>query len=90
MTSGSAFCVGENLRVDRWTFAVCQEENSRCVVPRWVACPRRNSGVLRQAGRFHLIELKPIGGTMGLTKRNGARMDQHCECRLVTHDWGYA
>jgi hypothetical protein len=47
------------------------------------------SGVTR--GRpFHLIELKPIGGTMGLTKRNGARLVQHCECRLVTHDWGHA
>src|SRR5882672_7914271 len=59
----------------------CHEENSSCVVPRWVACPRRNSGVTR--GRlFPLMELKPIGGTMGLTKRDGARMDQHCECKL--------
>ena len=89
MTSGSAFFAAENLRVDRWTFAVCQEENSSCVVPRWVACPRRNSGVTR--GRlFPLIELKPIGGTVGLTKRNGARLDQHCEGRLVAYDWGHS
>ena len=88
MASGSAFFAGENLRADRWTFAVCKEENSSCVVPRWVACPRRMSGVTR--GRpFPLIELKPIGGTMGLTKRN-ARMDQRCERRLVTHDWGHS
>jgi len=86
MTSGSAFFAGENLRVDRWTFAVCHEENSSCVVPRWVACPRRNSGVRP----FPLMESKPIGGTMGLTKRNGARLDQHGECRLVTHDWGHS
>jgi hypothetical protein len=39
---------------------------------------------------FPLIELKPIGDTMGLTKRNGARLDQRCEFRLVTHDWGHS
>jgi hypothetical protein len=34
MTSESAFFAGGNSRVDRWTFAVCPEENSNCAVPR--------------------------------------------------------
>ena len=87
-TSETAFFAVENLRDGRWTFAVCPEENSSCVVPRWDACLRRISGVMRR--RLLLIWLKSIGVTVRLTNGDVACLNQHCECRLVAYDWGHS
>ena len=84
-TSETVFFAGENLRADRWTFAVCPQENSGCAVPRWGACRRRISGVMRRQGLL-LIRLKGIGVTIRLTNGNVACTNQRCECSPVAYD----
>jgi hypothetical protein len=84
-TSESVVFAGENLRADRWTFAVYPEENSSCAVPRWGACPRRISGVMRRH-RLLLIRLKGIGVTIRLTNGNVACLNQRCDCSPVAYD----
>src|SRR6266511_4779699 len=84
-TSESAFFAGENLRAGRWTFAVCPEENSSCVAPRWGACLRRISGGMRRR-RLLLIRLKGIGVTIRLTNGNVGCMNQRSHCSPVAYD----
>jgi hypothetical protein len=84
-TSETVFFAGENLRADRWTFAGCPEENSSCAVPRWGACRRPISGVMRRH-RLLLIRLKGIGVTIRLTNGNVACLNQRCECSPVAYD----
>src|SRR4029077_17001438 len=85
MTSETAFFAGENLRDDRWTFAVCPEENSSCAVPRWGAC-RRGISVVTRRDRLLLIQLKGIGITVRLTNGNVACPNQRRECSPVAYD----
>ena len=70
-TSESVFFAAENLRADRWTFAVCPEENSSCAVRPWGVRLRRISGVMRRH-RLLLILEKDVGVTIRLTNGNVA------------------
>jgi hypothetical protein len=88
MTSGSAVFVGENSRDGKWTFAVCPEVNSSCVIQPWAVCPRRISGGTRRRP-FPLIWLRSIGDMVCLVNGNVAPLNQRCECRLVAYDWGH-
>jgi hypothetical protein len=84
-TSETVFFAGENLRADRWTFAVCPEENSSCAVPRWGAYRRRISGVMRRH-RLLLIRLKGVGVTIRLTNGDVVCLNQRCEWSPVAYD----
>lgn len=88
-TSECVFFAEENLRADKWTFAVCPEENLSCAVRHWGVCLRRISGVMRRQ-RLLLIRLKDVGALIRLIDGNVACQNHRCECSPVAYDQRYS